>query len=154
MATRDRAQRVEQGERRGPELVMVVGDVADARELLSRYLTMRGYRSIVTDSVEGGLVTAVDEHPRVAVLDLSTGGIGSSLELLEAIRTNDDEVVRRIRVVVVAGSSASRTFSFECGADAYLVRPFHAEELVDLIETVLAVPEDALPVHRRDMIGS
>ena len=154
MAKRDRKQRAEEGERRGPELVLLAGDVADANELLSRFLTSRGYRVTIADSVESGVAAAVDEHPRVAVIDLSSRGIGSSLKLLESIRSHDDEVVQRIRVVIVARSRANRTFSFQAGADGFLLRPYHADELVELIEMVLAVPGDELPVHRRQMIDS
>ena len=154
MAKRNRKQRAEQGERRGPELVLLAGDVADANELLSRFLSLRGYRVSVADSVDSGLAAVVDERPRVAVVDLSSRGVGSSLKLLESIRSHDDEVVRRTRVVVVARSLANRTFSIQAGADGFLLRPYHADELVELIETVLGVPEDQLPVHRRQMIDS
>ena len=44
------------------------------------------------------------------------------------------------------------TFSFQSGADGFLLRPFHAKELVAAIEDVVSVPYDELPVYRRDQL--
>lgn len=139
-------------ERRAQSTVLVAGDVADANELLSRILAAEGYRTVVADSVESGLARTVEQMPRVAVIDLSTRGIGSSLQLLDAIRSHEDERVARTRVIVVARSRSNRTFSFQSGADGFLLRPFHADELVAAIEEVVGVPSDELPVFRRDQL--
>ena len=154
MAKRDRKNKWDGEERRAGSTVLVAGDVGDANELLSRVLASHGYRAVTAGSVDAGVARAVEELPRVAVIDLSTRGIGSSLQLLDAIRSNDDERVRRIRTIVVARSRSNRTFSFQSGADGFLLRPFHANDLLEMIEQVTAVPEDELPVHRRRMIDA
>ena len=151
MARRER-RKWDGTERRGPATVLIAGDVADANELLSRILDADGYRVVVADSVETGLARTVEQMPRVAVIDLSTRGIGSSLQLLDAVRSHEDERVARTRVIVVARSRSNRNFSFQSGADGFLLRPFHAKELVAAIEDVIAVPFDELPVFRRDRI--
>ena len=154
MATGMLRSRWEGDDRRGPATVLIAGDVADANELLSRVLTSHGYRTVAVQSVDAGVVRAVESLPRVAVIDLSTRGIGSSLQLLDAIRSHADDRVRRTRVIVVSGSRANRNFAFQSGADGFLLRPFHANDLVEVIEQVLAVPEDDLPVLRRQMIDA
>ena len=154
MAKRDRKSRWSGEERREGTTVLVAGDLAEANELLARLLGSHGYRTVTAGSVDGGVARAVEELPRVAVIDLSARGIGSSLQLLDAIRSNDDERVRRIRTIIVARSRSNRIFSFQSGADGFLLRPFHANDLLAMIEQVTAVPEDELPVHRRRMIDA
>ena len=141
-------------ERRGPATVLVAGDVDDGNELLSRILLANGYRTIIATTVESGLARTAEQLPRTAVIDLSSRGIGSSLQLLDGIRSHDDERVTRTRVVLVARSNANRTFSFQSGADGFLLRPFHANDLVATVAQVLDVPQEELPVHRRRMIDA
>ena len=152
MGKSDRKKGWDGDERRGSVTVLVAGDAADANELLTRILRSNGYEPVVADSIESGLSSVLEHRPRVAVVDLSTRGVGSSLRLLDLIRSHEDPVVRRTRVIVVARSQANRSFTFQSGADGFLLRPFHATELLEQIEAVLAVPEDDLPDHRQAMI--
>ena len=48
-----------------------------------------------------------------------------------SIRSHEDLRVSTARVVLCAASPKNRTFSFQSGADAFLVRPFHLDELTD-----------------------
>ena len=152
MARSDRKKGWDAEERRGPTKVLIAGDAPDPNELVTRILAAHGYEPSVADSIETGLTHVVEHQPRVAVVDLSSRGVGSSLRLLDLIRSHDDPVVRRTRVIVVARSAANRSFTFESGADGFLLRPYHATELLELIEDVLAVAEDDLPAHRSEMI--
>ncbi len=151
MAKRKR-NRWKGAERRAPATVLIVGEDGDANELLVRVLGSHGYRTVVATSVDSATERATDQLPRVAVIDLSSGGISASLQLLDWFRNHDDPRISRTRVIVVARSSANRNFSFQSGADDYLERPFHADELVAAIEGALAVPHAELPVRRRQLM--
>ena len=94
-----------------------------------------------------------DELPRCIVLDLDAGGIGTSLKVLDTIRSHDDLRVSTARVVLCAASPKNRTFSFQSGADAFLVRPFHLDELTDQIADVLARAHEDRARHRRDELA-
>ncbi len=139
-------------ERRMPPMVLIAGDDVDANELLARVLGSKGFRTVVASSVETATARAVEQLPRVAVIDLSGGGISASLQLLDWFRSHEDPKISRTRVVVVARSSSNRNFSFQSGADDYLQRPFHADDLVSAIEGALAVPHADLPVRRRRLM--
>lgn len=154
MARRERKKRWSGDERRGPATVLVAGDVDDSNELLSRILVSHGYRTVTATSVDSGLSRVVEQLPRAAVIDLSSRGIGSSLQLLDSIRSSDDPRVERTRVVIIARSSANRNFSFQSGADGFLLRPFHANDLVAMVGEVLAVAHEDLNLHRRRMIDA
>ena len=139
-------------DRRAPAMVLIAGDDAGANELLSRVLGSHGYRTVTASSVESATARAVEQLPRAAVIDLSGGGIGASLQLLDWFRNHDDPKISRTRVIVVARSSSNRTFSFQSGADDFLPRPFHADDLVTSIEGALAVAHADMPVRRRRLL--
>lgn len=140
-------------ERRAPAMVLIAGDDAGANELLSRVLGAHGFRTVVASSVETATARATEQLPRAAVIDLSGGGIGASLQLLDWFRNHDDPKIHRTRVIVVARSSSNRTFSFQSGADDFLQRPFHAHDLVAAIEGALAVAHDDMPMRRRRLLN-
>jgi DNA-binding response OmpR family regulator len=94
------------------------------------------------------------EHlPRCVVLDMSSGGVGSSLKILDQIRTHDDRRINTARVVLCAPSPKNRAFSFQSGADAFVVRPFHINDLVAHIVDVIDRPQDERARHRRDQLA-
>jgi DNA-binding response OmpR family regulator len=140
-------------ERRAPATVLVVNDDADACELLVRMVGTAGYRAIgaTTDSDARRQITM--ELPRCVVLDMTTGGVGSSLKVLDLIRSNEDNRVSSARVVLCASSPKNRSFSFQSGADAFVVRPFHIDDLLREITDVLRRPNEDRAKHRRDELA-
>ncbi len=139
-------------ERRQPAMILVAGDQADSNELLTRILGAAGYRTTVAETVDHALTRCAEHLPRAVVIDLSQRGIGSSLQLLDGIRSNDDPRVSNTRVVVVARSTANRNFTFQSGGDGYLLRPFHANDLTAMVAEVLALEPEMRAEHRRLMI--
>jgi DNA-binding response OmpR family regulator len=140
-------------ERRAAPLVLVVHDDPDACEMLVRVVASRGYRAIGATSLEeaGGRYTR--ELPRCVVLDLHEGGIGTSLKALDNIRSHEDLRVSTARVVLCASSPRNRFFSFQSGADSFLVRPFHVDELMAQIADVLDRAHEDRARHRRDELA-
>jgi DNA-binding response OmpR family regulator len=133
----------------GPTQILVVNDDEAACELLCRLLANAGHRvqrAHNGDQAMGQLsVGKVD----CVVLDLASGGIGQNLKLLDAIRTAMANSVSRVRVVLVAQQTSNRMFSWQAGIDAFVVRPFHANELLGQIAEVLSRPETERARHRR-----
>ena len=113
----------------------------------------KGYRAIGATSSDEATGRIAAELPRCIVLDLDSGGIGTSLKVLDTIRSHEDPRVSTARVVLCAASPKNRTFSFQSGADSFLVRPFHLEELVAQIADVLARAHEDRARHRRDELA-
>jgi len=129
--------------------VLVVNDDEDACELLVRVLTRAGHeveRAHNHDQAMGQL--AVGRFDCV-VLDLASGGIGQNLKLLDLIRSSVTKSVAGVRVVLVAQQSSNRMFSWQAGIDAFIARPFHADELLAQVSEVLSRPEAERERHRR-----
>jgi DNA-binding response OmpR family regulator len=132
-----------------PARVLVVNDDEGACELVCRILAAAGHtveRAASNDQALGMLNLM---RPDCVVLDLATGGIGQNLKLLETIRSHMDVGVANSRVVLIAHQTSNRMFSWQVGIDSFLVRPFHADELVHDVAEVLARPEDDRARHRR-----
>ena len=149
MARGRKKKKEEVVESTGPARLLVVNDEDGASELLRRILDRAGYAVSTAGSHDDALVALGQVKPDCVVLDLATGGIGQNLKLLDAVRTHIDEGVAHARVVLVAHQSNNRMFSWQAGIDAFLLRPFHADELVRDVAEVLARPDDEREQHRR-----
>jgi DNA-binding response OmpR family regulator len=130
--------------------VLIVNDERDACELLVRFLGHAGYRTRGAHSDVEAISTIHNQLPRCVVLDMTTGGVGSSLKILDQIRTSGDRRISSARVVLCASSPKNRSFSFQSGADAFVVRPFHLDDLIEHVADVIDRPHDERARHRRD----
>jgi DNA-binding response OmpR family regulator len=128
--------------------VLVVND-EDGLELLCRLLSRAGYEVDRAATPDETLARIPDFRPHCVVLDLTAGGIGQNLTLLDSIRGHVDEMVAAARVVLVASQSSNSLFSWQAGIDAFLPRPFHADELLHEVAESLARPNDERARHRR-----
>ena len=133
----------------GPARVLVVNDEEGAIELLARVLTRAGHDVARATHYDETLSVLADFRPDCVVLDLATGGIGQNLKLLDSIRSHVDDKVAHSRVVLVAHQSSNRMFSWQAGIDGFLLRPFHADDLVASVAEVLGRPDEERARHRR-----
>ena len=140
-------------ERRAPSLVLVVNDDPSACEMLVRMVSAKGYRAIGATTPSEATGTIARELPRCVILDLDVGGVGTSLQVLDTIRSHDDHRVSATRVILCAASPKNRAFSFQSGADAFVVRPFHIDELVQQIGEVIGRAHEDRARHRRDELA-
>jgi two-component system OmpR family response regulator len=140
-------------ERRAAPTVLIINDDRDACEMLVRMVGTKGYRTIGASSPDEATYRIADDLPRCIVLDVDAGGIGSSLKLLDLIRSHADLRVSTARVVLCAANPKNRSFSFQSGADSFLVRPFHIDELTEQIADVLGRAHEERARHRRDELA-
>jgi DNA-binding response OmpR family regulator len=137
-------------DRRRPASVLIVNDERDACELLVRLVGHAGFRTFGAHSDLEAATIVHEELPRCVVLDMTTGGVGSSLKILDELRSSEDRRISSTRVVLCASSPKNRSFSFQSGADAFVVRPFHLQDLIDHVNDVLDRPNDERARHRRE----
>jgi DNA-binding response OmpR family regulator len=139
----------------GPSRVLVVHDEPDGCELLVRLLNREGHE---TDRAHDFLEMSDKlTHPRPAdcvVLDVSVGGIGGNLKLLDAIRGHHDPVVAGMRVVLVSTTASNAIFSWQAGIDEFVIRPFHSDTLVAAVASAIARPDEERPRYRRQRLDA
>jgi DNA-binding response OmpR family regulator len=140
-------------DRRAPARVLIVNDDDGARELLARIVRNAGFRTSSVATHDEALAAAIDLLPRCIVLDIRSGGIGSNLKLLDVIRGSDDVRISSARAVIIADTPKNRAFSFQSGTDAFVIRPYRAEELLEQIADVVKRPDVERARHRRDELA-
>jgi DNA-binding response OmpR family regulator len=133
----------------GPARILVVNDDEAACELVCRLLANAGHGVQRAHNSEQALGQLAVSKVDCVVLDLATGGIGQNLKLLDTIRSSMTATIANVRVVLIAQQTSNRMFSWQAGIDAFIVRPFHANELLEQLAEVLARPEAERARHRR-----
>ena len=116
--------------------VLVIEDNSDIAEYIGKLLCDR-YGVAYASNGEDGLRKAIDIVPDIIITDVMMPGM-DGLELCRSIRSND--VVNHIPIVIVTAkiTDQERVEGIEAGADAYLAKPFNAEELRTRVEKLLA----------------
>jgi DNA-binding response OmpR family regulator len=121
--------------------VVVCEDDEATLELLCDHLTADRFRALAAPSASDALRLCHYNHPDLLLLDLRLPD-ASGLDVLREIRATDGANGRYdpgLPVIVVSGrgAPADRVRGLMEGADDYVVKPFHYEELVARVRAVL-----------------
>src|SRR5512143_2774716 len=129
------------------ELVMVIEDEKEIRDLVRYNLERAGFRVAAAEDGESGLERVFAARPDAVVLDLMLPG-RTGLEVLRELRA--EPATRDLPVIVLTARAAEmdKLLGFEHGADDYLTKPFSPRELVARVQALLrrARPSRAEPV--------
>jgi two-component system alkaline phosphatase synthesis response regulator PhoP len=118
------------------ELVVVIEDEEDIRELIRYNLEKDGYRVLTAHSGEDGLAVVRNAMPDLVVLDLMLPGV-DGLQVCREMKA--DQLLRGIPVVMVTarGEEPDIVSGLELGADDYVSKPFSPKILLARVKTVL-----------------
>ena len=118
------------------ELIVVIDDEEDIRELIRYNLEKDGYRVLRAHSGEEGLTLVRNAMPGLVVLDLMLPGI-DGLQVCREMKA--DHSLRNIPIVMVTarGEEPDVVSGLELGADDYISKPFSPKVLLARIKTVL-----------------
>jgi len=118
------------------DLVMVIEDEKEIRDLVRYNLEREGFRVAVESDGERGLEQVFASRPDALVLDLMLPG-RNGLEILRELRA--EPTTRDLPVVVLTarGAEMDKLLGFEHGADDYLTKPFSPRELVARVRALL-----------------
>ncbi len=106
-------------------LVLVVEDDKPIRNLITTTLKMNDYRFITAVRGNEAIMLSASHKPDIIILDLGLPDI-DGVEVIERIRTWSD-----VPIIIVSARSEDRDkiTALDKGADDYLTKPFHLEEL-------------------------
>ena len=118
------------------ELVMVIEDEKEIRDLVRYNLEKAGYRVAAAADGEDGLKQLFASRPDALVLDLMLPGI-NGLEIVREVR--GEPLTHDLPVLILTARSAEmdKLLGFEQGADDYLTKPFSPRELVARVKALL-----------------
>ena len=117
-------------------LVLCADDDEDILSLVSLRLQRAGFQVATAADGEEAMQVARDRRPALAVLDVMMPK-RTGYEVLAELR--GDEALRGIKVILLSArvQEGDVARGMEAGADAYLVKPFRAQDLVSKVEELL-----------------
>jgi CheY-like chemotaxis protein len=115
--------------------ILVVDDMAEARDMCALYLEHEGFRVAVASNGQEAVDKTVELLPNLVLMDLSLPVMGG----LEATRRiKNDPKTQHIPVVLLTAHVRSGPAAvIEAGCDGFLVKPAAPKEIVKEIERVL-----------------
>ena len=130
-----------------PDLVLVVEDEKEIRDLVRYNLERAGFRVATAADGEQALQQIFASRPDALVLDLMLPG-RNGLEVLREVR--DEPTTRELPVLLLTARTTEmdKLLGFEHGADDYLTKPFSPRELVARMQALLrrTRPSRSVPV--------
>jgi diguanylate cyclase (GGDEF)-like protein len=108
--------------------VLIVDDDVDSVDLLWRWLAMEGYDVSIARTGAEALQTIASARPDLVLLDLLIPP-PDGLAVIRAVKRDRDMSTIPIVVMTVKRDMASKIEALRTGADDFIVKPFHFDEL-------------------------
>jgi len=115
------------------EIILVVDDEANIRDLARMYLEKEGFQVITAVSGQQALDEIRHQRPALMVLDLMLPGI-DGWEVCRRVRASSD---LPIIMLTARDDDVDKIVGLELGADDYLTKPFNPRELVARVRAIL-----------------
>jgi two-component system phosphate regulon response regulator PhoB len=118
------------------QLIVVIEDEEDIRELIRYNLDKAGYRVLAAHSGEDGLELVMNSMPDLIVLDLMLPGI-DGLEVCRQLKKEPKTKDIPVVMVTARGEEPDVVSGLELGAEDYVSKPFSPKVLAARVRTVL-----------------
>ncbi|MGD9998718.1 MAG: EAL domain-containing protein [Ilumatobacteraceae bacterium] len=127
------------------EVVLVVDDAADVRQLAQMSLTAAGFVVEEAGSGAAGVTMARRLQPSCVLLDLHMPGM-NGLEVCKELRAQAETRGCTIVMLTTSVEAADKAEAFLIGADDYIIKPFAPRDLVSRVRAAIK--------RRRDTVSS
>ncbi|WP_309647990.1 response regulator [Nocardioides sp.] len=122
-------------------LILVGEDDLDVTELLLILLEDAGHETVHVDNGEAAVEAYARSRPDLVLLDVAMPGALDGLEVTRRLRVLEGAGDRgRVPVMLLTARALEedRRSGLAAGADAYLVKPFEIDEMLQTIDSLLA----------------
>ena len=116
--------------------IMVVDDDEDFTALYQKYLTMAGFEAVTENNSSMAMEAANSAQPDLFVLDLMMPE-PDGFKLCRMLRANMQFVRTPIIIVTALNDEDSKVVALGAGANDYLTKPFHINDLKLRIDYLL-----------------
>ena len=110
----------------GKQKILIVDDDSNIAELISLYLTKECFDTMIAPDGETALMLADSFGPNLILLDLNLPGI-DGLDILRQFRETNSSTP--VLILSARGQIEDKVEGLDLGANDYLTKPFHFEEL-------------------------
>ena len=138
------------------QTILLVDDDEGMRALLTEIFDAAGFTALTAASGEEALEFAASDKPALVVLDVSLPGC-SGYEACSRLRQMFGQTIGIVFLSGERTESLDHVAGLLLGADDYVIKPFHPDELVARVRAVLrrgaheAAPRQASGLTRREM---
>ena len=127
--------------------LLLVDDEPSIVKMVGKRLEVEGFDVVVAMDGQEGLTKAQTEHPDLIILDLMLPKL-NGYEVCTTLK--HDPRYQKIPIVLFTAKAQDKDekLGMECGANAYVRKPFRAQELLEKIRSLLptpSMPEAASP---------
>lgn len=116
--------------------ILICDDDPYMLSLYRMILEKNDYKVISCERAERIFIYLADLKPDIIILDLSMIGIGGENALL---MLKEDLKYNTIPVVLSSANADIEKIAERSGADGYLKKPFHVDQLLSVLESYLSV---------------
>lgn len=125
--------------------ILIVEDDPNIRRMICIALKAEGFKTLETYNVKDGLITALQERPKLIILDLGLPD-GDGLEILARIRQTSSVP---ILILSARNSEDDKVDMLMAGANDYVSKPFSVKELIARIRVLLRDITPIIPEAER-----
>ena len=122
-------------------LVLVADDEPRITKLVSIALGEEGFRVVTANGGEEALQKAEEVRPDIVLLDI----VMPDLDGIEVMRQLRERRPVPVILLTAKGSTADKAKGLDLGADDYIAKPFHPDELAARVRAVLRRSSGASP---------
>src|SRR5215203_931520 len=114
-------------------LVLVADDEPRITKLVAIALSEEGFRVVTANGGEQALQKAEEVRPDIVLLDI----VMPDLDGIEVMRQLRERRPVPVILLTAKGSTADKAKGLDLGADDYIAKPFHPDELAARVRAVL-----------------
>jgi DNA-binding response OmpR family regulator len=116
--------------------IMIVDDDNLVTQLLEKLLKIDGYETAAVNDSSKAIEIATSVKPDLFLLDLMMPQ-PDGFKLCRMLRQTPDFALTPIIIITALDDSDSRAVAFGAGANDYITKPFHPDELAERIKELL-----------------
>jgi len=120
------------------DTILVVDDIEQNVELISRYLINSGYNVITANNGASAIKKAQMLHPDLIILDIMMPGI-SGYDVCKTLKNDEDTKYISILVVTALDSKETRVRALGVGADDFITKSFDKLTLLSKVKSLLRI---------------
>ena len=119
--------------------ILLVDDEPSIVKMVGKRLEVEGFDVVVAVDGQDGLTKAQTEHPTLIILDLMLPKL-NGYEVCTMLK--QDTRFQKIPIILFTAKAQDKDekLGMECGANAYMRKPFRAQELLERIHALITPP--------------
>ena len=120
------------------ELILIIEDNEKNRKLCRDVLEVKGYRTIESETAEGGLDLARERSPAMILMDIQLPGM-DGITAMKQLKADPNTAKIPIIAITASAMTNNRQAMLAEGFDGYQTKPITLKDFLGEVERVLQV---------------